>query len=277
MILLNNINPFKAPFGNGETHVDGEAIFKDLAYGYDKAYIDFYYENDADFMKLMFIVKHIDSKVSEIHLTIRYMPYSRMDRVEGHSVFTLKTVAEFINDLLLTSVTIYEPHSDVTMALINDSKAIYPTKDKLDEVLNEIGFNKEKDVLFFPDAGAQKRYHDLKGFKQAVGFKKRNFQTNKIEGLEVLGEIPKGAKVLILDDLCSYGGTFMMAGEKLKELGAGEVSLFITHCEHNIFKGKIFKTDVIDNVFTTNTMMFQESIPELTMDEVLGRMNIIKL
>ena len=42
-------------------------------------------------------------------------------------------------------------------------------------------------------------------------------------------ELIDGSRVLIVDDLCSRGGTFYHSAKKLKELGAKEIYLYISH------------------------------------------------
>ncbi|MBL4931955.1 hypothetical protein JK634_09070 [Clostridium sp. YIM B02565] len=55
--------------------------------------------------------------------------------------------------------------------------------------------------------------------------------------LEISGNIKNENFVaIILVDLCSKGGTFMLTEEKLKEMGAKEIYLAVTHCENTIFE-----------------------------------------
>ncbi|QGQ95640.1 ribose-phosphate pyrophosphokinase [Paenibacillus psychroresistens] len=268
MILLNGTKLVFKLFPNGETLVDGDQI---LALAADFNKVAFKYENDSDLIKLMFIKNYLDDRNLKAALIIYYMPYSRMDRVEGSSVFTLKYVANFINSLSFEKVTLIEPHSDVSLALINKSTAKYPSIELLIRVIAETGFNIEQDYLFFPDAGAQKRYSKVKGYKQLVGFKVRDFQTGEIKKLDIVGHVDhKNFKVIIVDDLCSYGGTFMMSAEKLKEAGADKVYLLVGHCEKSIYKGKILETDLIDQVFTTNTMLEESEHKKIHIYEIGG-------
>ena len=44
----------------------------------------------------------------------------------------------------------------------------------------------------------------------------------------------------------------------LKELGAKEVYLYISHCENSIFEGELLKSDWVDRVFTTNSIFAGE-------------------
>jgi ribose-phosphate pyrophosphokinase len=120
--------------------------------------IKFQYETDADLIELMFVKKYIDTRNSGVDLVITYMPYSRMDRVENESAFTLKYVAEFINELNFDHVTVIEPHSDVTPALFNNCESKFVSVEMFNKVIDEIGFNKECDYVYFPDATSHKRY-----------------------------------------------------------------------------------------------------------------------
>lgn len=220
-------------------------------------FIDFFFESNEDLIHLMFLKKYIDELrlCKTIILNITYMPYSRMDRKEINFAFTLQYVSDFINSLSFDEVQLHEAHSDVAPALLKNAYNIEEGEKLLESVANEILFDKEKDFLFFPDAGAQKRYSKLTGYNQLVGHKKRDFDTGEIKSLEVIGSLTKGAKVIILDDLCSRGGTFIHSAKALKDLGAGEIYLAVTHCEDTIYDGEIPESDLITRVYTSNSII----------------------
>lgn len=269
MIKVNGERLAFQTFPNGETRVDGEAILQ--AATEPRNMVVLKYESDGDLIKLMFVKRFLDDHRLRASLLISYMPYSRMDRVEGASVFTLKYAASFINSLDFEEVTVIEPHSDVTMALLDRSQAKYPSIELLEQVIRNTGFDAEEDYLFFPDAGAQKRYAKVKGFNQLVGFKVRDFQTGQIQKLDVVGDVAKpGFKAIIVDDLCSYGGTFLLSAERLKELGASEVFLLVGHCEKSVFQGKIPGSSLLDRVFTTNTMLDESPIDKIQIMKLGG-------
>ena len=48
------------------------------------------------------------------------------------------------------------------------------------------------------------------------------------------------------------------AAEAIEAAGAVCISLYITHCEDAISKGDIFKKDIFENVFTTNSLIRSE-------------------
>lgn len=258
MILFNGLEVKFEKFPNGETRLLGDGVKRIVKL---RNRVTFKYEDDSDLVKLMFLKNYID-ELGEYNndLVMYYMPYSRMDRSENESPFTLKYVSNFINSLKFNSIKPIEPHSDVTPALLDHSKAVYVNFDLLPKVTEEIGFNKEIDYLFFPDAGAAKRYHSLKGFKQLVGHKDRDFNTGEIKSLKVVGDVPEQPnKIIIVDDLSSFGGTFLHSSNALKELGFKEVYLLVSHAEYSIFKGELLKEDGnINKVFTTNTIISVE-------------------
>jgi ribose-phosphate pyrophosphokinase len=255
MIFINGEELKFTLFPNGETNVD----HKQLVEVVDSLHLNkvkFIYQNDLDLIRLMFVKRYMDRIKVKSELLITYMPYSRMDRIEGGSVFTLKYVADFINSLNFDRVEIVEPHSDVTPALINNAIEVYPTVNILYDVKTRVGFNINTDYIYFPDAGAEKRYSKkIGGFNQLVGFKKRDFETGRITSLQVLGEMKGTPKIIMIDDLCSYGGTFMLGATELRKMGASEIYLVVGHCEDSIYKGDIFKTDLIKKVYTTNSIL----------------------
>lgn len=218
------------------------------------------YENDREFLALIYLVKHLRSiGYSEIVLDMPYIPNARQDRVKTQwDVFTLKYFAELLNSLNIDYVRVLDPHSSVSEALINN--LIIQTPEKyITKVLNKLTFygNTEKTpLMFYPDEGAMKRYSGMVNLPYAFGIKKRNWETGKIEGLDVAGSVDQiaGKDILIVDDICSRGGTFYHSAKKLKELGANDIYLYVSHCENTILEGDLLDGDLIKKVYTTDSI-----------------------
>ena len=118
MIKVNGKEIEFTKFPNGETNMNHKSFpVTDLKPTNE---VDFKYEEDGDLIKLMFVKKYLDTKQRHANykLNIYYLPYSRMDRSEDGSPFTLKYVSKFINDLNFDEVVLIEPHSTVSPALI---------------------------------------------------------------------------------------------------------------------------------------------------------------
>ncbi|WP_442637960.1 ribose-phosphate pyrophosphokinase [Rossellomorea marisflavi] len=262
MLLLNNNKVEITVFPNGESKLDGEFIKK---VSKPNNYIALHFESDLDLMHLLFLKKHLDSlsHVENVGLIMPYIPYSRMDRTEGTGVFTLKTFSEFINNMNFKTVSVFEPHSDVSLALI-DRVQPYMLYDNgvLDTVKEEVGFEDGKDFFFYPDAGAEKRYQGKIKGKHLFGIKHRNFETGQIESFQIAGhtsEEDEFNRVIIVDDLSSYGGTFYHSAKALREqYGFKKIYLVVGHAENSILKGDLIKSDLVEKIFTTNSIFTGE-------------------
>ena len=235
---------------------DGALLLKRGISQYDqqKFLIEWYFESNEELVALIFLTKHLRTLgVKYIKLFMPYIPNARQDRVkETQDVFTLKYFAEVINSLNFDCVSVLDPHSYVSEALINNIFIWHPN----DLIYTAIG-KCNPDLLFYPDEGAMKRYSANADMEYVFGLKRRDWATGKIQGLDVVGDVEKikGKKILIIDDICSKGGTFYHSAKKLRELGASEVYLYITHCENTIFEGELLTTDLIDKIYTTNSIL----------------------
>ena len=98
MIYLNGEKVDVKKFPNGESLINSE----NLKIKYDDInIIKLKFENDEDITHLIFLKGHLDELRVKCSLEIAYMPYSRMDRTEGMTVFTLKHLCKLINSLNL--------------------------------------------------------------------------------------------------------------------------------------------------------------------------------
>lgn len=237
-----------------------------------KVCISWKYESMEELFDVICLTKHLKSKHKSVSLYLPYIPNARMDRVKSENeVFTLKHFCDIINSLEFEKVTVVDPHSDVSAALLNNVEVIGNDEVvtfALNSILEETG---KKPFLFFPDAGAAKRYSSITSYSSVAGYanKIRDWETGEIKGLEICGNIPKDQPILIVDDICSYGGTFYHASQKLKELGASEIYLCVTHCENSILGGKLLDEESpIKRVFTTNSL-FTEKHPKITVGVII--------
>jgi len=264
MILVNRKEVEFIKFPNGETQIKVDSLPER---GWLIQSISLKYENDSDLIKLMLVKNYLDAcdRLSTDKLIIYYMPYSRMDRSENGSPFTLKYITNFINSLGFKKVVVIEPHSDVTPALLNNAESLYINFDLIEKVKEEVLFNEDKDYIVFPDAGASKRYSKMKSRNTLFCNKIRDFETGDIKGLELVGDTSKayGRTAIIVDDLSSYGGTFIHTADRLREEGFVEVNLLVAHAENSIFErnertGKLL-FEHVDKIFTTDSILTKQN------------------
>lgn len=183
----------------------------------------------------------------------------RSDRkFDVHQSFDLKLITDVINSANFKRVEIFDPHSDVAMALINNSrkktsfefveKAVADITEK--QLLTD-GFL-TKLLLVAPDAGAYKKVFDY-GEKlnlPVMGAMKHRDKDGKID-LMFTHDV-ESMDILIVDDLCDGGYTFEVLGKALKDMKARKVYLYVSH---GIFsKGFIKLREVIDHIYCTNSV-----------------------
>ena len=216
--------------------------------------VEWLYEGDSELFTLICVKRHIDRHFSgnDVVLEMPYIPHARMDRVKSdEDVFTLKYFAEVINSLNFKIVWVRDAHSNVSLALINN---VVDTG--VEAYIRKAVELAGADAMFYPDEGAMKRYSDKSEKPYAFGLKKRDWQTGKILGLNIVNaDNIKDKNVLIVDDICSCGGTFYHSAKALKAAGAKSVSLYITHCEEAITLGELAASDgLVDHVYTTRSI-----------------------
>lgn len=190
-------------------------------------------------------------------LELPFIPNARQDRTQNaDDVFTLKWFCEAINELNFDGVVVHDAHSAVALALLNRVEEV-PARRFVNFLFTHHLCQEKIDLLFYPDAGAEKKYAHQFLKSYAFGVKQRDWRTGEITDLQVIGDV-KDKNVLIVDDICSKGGTFYKSALKLKELGAKKVWLYVTHCEKTIFDGELLKSDLIEHVFTTSSIYHAE-------------------
>ena len=111
----------------------------------------------------------------------------------------------------------------------------------------------------------QKRYNKQFNYENIITCQKeRDFNTGRIKSLKL--ECPEKIKIdtaVIVDDLSSRGGTFQYTAQELKEqLGVDNIYLIVTHCENTIFEGEVLTGNLIDMVYTTDSIIDTERVNE---------------
>lgn len=244
--------------------------------------IKWLYENDSELLTLIYLKRHIDNSISkriDVYLTMPYIPNARMDRTKNISeVFTLKYFCEVINSLNFKNVTVFDPHSNVSTALLNNCTVLNSfilLKSVLNIIDNLMGPERslwaQTLVFYFPDEGAYKRYKDIVGNNCdiIIGKKSRDWKTGKILGLDVYdgqgekklkGKALKGKIIVMMDDIVSYGGTLAYSADKLKKLGADYIFAVVSHTENSVLdkkNGTLLKRlnkGIVNHLFTTDSI-----------------------
>lgn len=266
-------------FGGGEQHIqikpggfhNNYVICEDVE-------IILPYMQDSEIIKLALIVdalRRVGCK--SMYLKIPYFPAARQDRIcNAGEPLSVKVYADLINAMNFDKVTIFDPHSDVTPALINNVVVVDNCKfvrDVFRRINNSFDTANFVDIamLISPDAGSNKKVANVakdlfKYFGREIPVvradKLRDVATGAIIETTVYADDLTGKHCLIVDDICSKGGTFCALAKALKAKGAEKVYLVVSHYEGTA-DIRILKESGIDAIYTTASKSFVTTHPDL--------------
>lgn len=196
-------------------------------------------------------LKRMQVEIADLY--IPYFPAARQDRVmiKGEPL-SVKVYADIINSLGFKKVIVFDAHSEVTPAVLNNCEVITNHK-FIAQVIEEIG---KETILISPDGGALKKIYKVAEFLGGIEVvecsKSRNVKTGKLSGFKVYADDLQGKDCLIVDDICDGGGTFIGLAEELKNKNAGKLYLAVSH---GIFsKGFEELGKSFERIFTTDSI-----------------------
>jgi ribose-phosphate pyrophosphokinase len=244
-------------FGGGEQHIQLNA---DRLHAAEFVTITLPFMQDSEIIKLALIVDALRREgCMSMCLKIPYFPAARQDRVcNVGEPLSVKVYADLINAMKFDRVVVFDPHSDVTPALINNVEVVDNCEfvalvfSKLNgEIVDYTSTDfLQRAVLVSPDAGSNKKVANAAKYLHKCGYldvpvvradKLRNVATGEIIETTVYADDLTGKHCVIVDDICSKGGTFCALATVLKAKGAEKVYLVVSH---------------YDGVFTTNSKEF---------------------
>lgn len=181
-----------------------------------------------------------------------YFPGARQDRVmvPGEPL-TVKVYADLINAQYYDRITIFDPHSDVTPALLNNVQVLSNEQFAQQSVAHLTDF-----WLVAPDGGALKKIYKIAEYLGGVPVlecgKRRDVKTGRLSGFRVPEPDLGGRPCVIVDDICDGGGTFVGLADELQKHGAGPLYLVVSH---GIFsRGFAELSQRFTQIFTTDSM-----------------------
>jgi len=252
-----NLDANFTPFGDGESYEEstfsgGEPHFS-CVIDTSEDYLITTRLSDSDrltkFLVAADAIKRQNPK--SLKAFIPYFPGARQDRVcNPGEALTAKVYCDLINQIGLDQVFIFDVHSDVVPALLDNCNAL-----NNHQLVSSITRDLKEFVLISPDGGALKRVFKLAqylgGVRVIEASKRRDTKTGKLTSFHVYEEDLSGLNCLVVDDICDGGGTFLGLAEALQKKNANELYLFASH---GIFaKGFDHLTPHYNKMYTTNS------------------------
>lgn len=238
MIRFTNTSAIK--FEKDTIQFNGGELHPVLSWNYSKetelktVELFAYITSSKDIMELLLVKDAIDrmiiGKSVSIKLVLPYVPYARQDRVaNAGEALGIKVFCDLINQLNFDSVTITDPHSEVAPALLNN--VIVVSQAAAFSVIYGRYIN-TNDIIVAPDLGATKK---AKIFAEAYNLpliyatKTRDTKTGKLSAPklhydaiskeEIRNRVQMGGKLVVIDDICDAGGTFVALGALFAQEG----------------------------------------------------------
>lgn len=251
------------------TFPSGEVGFKlnagDYRYQWDKASDGFQtivarINNSNDLMELAMAVdalKRFDN--TPIRLFLPKVPYAQQDRIcdKGES-FSLKVLAKFIKNLDVACVVICDPHSDVVFAVFDALDINVYVISQFDIINKWLEFSNRavSCLVVAPDLGADKKTSKIAQYfghsSYVSSTKLRDLSTGEIIKTEVFCDDFKGRDIVICDDICLGGKTFIELAKACKSKNCGKIILYVTHGVFNNGVDALFNNG-IDEIWTTDS------------------------
>lgn len=217
------------------------------------------------------------SSVGKITVVMPYFPYSRQDKkIRGRVPISASAVAQLIES--------QNPRSILTLDLHCEQIQGFFKHTSVDNLYTDILFVKylkkqkydtyDNLVIVSPDAGGVERARkvaDRLGGVDVITILKRRIEANKVDKMDILGDI-KGKKCVIVDDIVDTAGTLLKAVDLLKEKGAESVDACITH--------GVLSEPAIDRLNSNQnleTLVVTNSIPQIDNVERCNKITVLDI
>jgi ribose-phosphate pyrophosphokinase len=241
-------------FPGGEVGVDINNLSQVDGMHAERVYVYAQLQNSDDVMALLMATDalRMEFPLAKFMLDLPYIPYARQDRVcNAGEALSIKVFGRLINSLKYDMVQVTDPHSAVSLACIDNVSV----RDQY-SVFGDIKLSFNDVTIVAPDQGATKKCEEFAKKVGAAGVitcsKTRNLADGKIIGMTVDGPGDMShLNLLVLDDICDGGRTFIELALLLETRNPKTLELAVTH---GIFsKGVDVVSNHYDHIYTTNS------------------------
>ncbi|WP_291206001.1 ribose-phosphate pyrophosphokinase [Hyphomonas sp.] len=214
------------------------------------------YPANDNLMQLLIMMDALRrASARRITAVIPYFGYARQDRkTDGRTPISAKLVANLISSAGADRVLTVDLHAGQIQGFFDiPTDNLFGGPVMIDDIKERFG--KDKIVMVSPDVGGVVRARALANKLNAdlAIVDKRRPEAGKSEVMNIIGEV-KGARCIMLDDICDSGGTLANAAAALKEQGAVSVSAYVTH---GVLSGNAvqrIEKSVLDELVMTDTI-----------------------
>lgn len=210
-------------------------------------------------MELLIMVDALKrASARSIIAVIPYFGYARQDRKgTAREPITAKLVADLLQTAGVTRVLSMDLHTEQIQGFFNIPVDNLYARPLLVESVKKMGL--KNCVVVTPDVGSIKL---ARAFAESLKCEyaivdKRRVDAKHVEMNALIGDV-KDRDVLIVDDMCSTGGTLKTAAMVCKDAGAKRICAAVTH---GLFVSKAFEESAIEKMLVCNTVPIPPEFP----------------
>jgi ribose-phosphate pyrophosphokinase len=266
MITINGIELEESSvFPGGEVHIKLPDINylketiqfrqKNVSHALPSIMVEATIRSSNELMQLILVKDALKEEFLNIStgLQLMYLPYARQDRVcNTGEAFSARVFASMLDAMEFNVIITADVHSNVILSHITTPVIQLTVNDifklKYQPLMPDM-------VLVAPDKGS---YDKVKGLAEMLGVPFISASKVRKDGnisIELNGTTVtiEGKNLLIVDDICDGGGTFISLSKLLKYKAPKTINLYVTH---GIFsKGlRPLREAGIDRIYTTNSI-----------------------
>lgn len=194
----------------------------------DERVIQWNFDNEGEIfqiVQLIFLLDEINDR-KQIILECPYLPYGRQDKeTTNTSCFALEAFCALFSGI--AELRTFDAHNP---AFFEDKEKCpfdfintLPTKE-----INDIIQREAIDLIVYPDKGAAQRYSHLSATPFVCADKVRDQLTGEITGM-TMPEIDEYQSILVWDDLCCGGRTFVEVAKLIEKYHPTKLILYVSH------------------------------------------------
>lgn len=196
------------------------------------------------------------SSANEITCVIPYFGYARQDRKAlPRQPITAKLVASLLEEAGANRVVTFDLHAAQIQGFFRCPVDDLTTVPMMGQYFRRKHLNPEETVVVSPDHGGVKRARTLAEMLECpiAIIDKRRPRANVCEACNIIGDV-KDKYVIIVDDIIDTGGSLIAASNILREQGAKDIYVCVSHgiFSHNAITR--IEDSMIKEVVVTNTI-----------------------
>jgi ribose-phosphate pyrophosphokinase len=203
-----------------------------------------------------------------ITVVMPYFGYARQDKkIKPREPITARLVADLIQIAGASRVVCTDLHAEQIQGFFSVPMDHLYAGPIIGRWMIEQGYREEDVVVVSPDVAGVGRARALAEMLNApiAIIAKRRPEPNKVDIVEIIGEV-EGKKCVMIDDMIDTGGSIIMGAEALLKRGATEV---VASCTHAVFSGNApqrLQDSVVSKVICMDTIPIgaEKMIPKLT-------------